>query len=89
MKSKIALIVSVVLIVGLGIRFIITPQWDGEVNGRHFNLETPCLSGHYQTTLMMQVIPNGKFTTTHLVPITTYHCDCYGVTDTIWEAKTK
>lgn len=89
MKSEIGLIVAMVALVGLGIWFVITPRWDGEVNGRHFNLETPCLQGHYQTILMTQIVPNGKYTSTRLVPMTTYHCDCYGVTDTIWEAKTK
>lgn len=86
MKDNILFII-IVFLFGLGIWFILTPHWDGEVNGHHFNLITPCLKGHYQTTLIMQTIPNGKFTTTHMVPMYIYHCDCYGVVDTIWEAK--
>jgi hypothetical protein len=55
--------------------------WDGEINGRKYKLETPCIESHIEThTILMS---NGKYM--YPVATTSTVCDCYGATDTIWQ----
>jgi hypothetical protein len=57
--------------------------WDGEINGRKYRLETPCIKSHTETYLQPMHI--GKTTTLQLR--TKEVCDEYGKTDTIWQKQ--
>lgn len=57
--------------------------WDGEVNGRKYRLDTPCIKSH--TILIPEVRRIGN--TNHVITTPKRICDVYGKTDTIWQKK--
>jgi hypothetical protein len=63
--------------------FLFTSCWDGEVNGRKYRLNTPCIKSHTVIYTTPIIIGKSVMATTQTKQV----CDEYGKTDTIWQNK--